>query len=101
MLKRQKIEPLDFAGMFRSQFGKVRFSPFCYSEKVAYLRSQPGRLGECIDERKLTGMLEQGLLFMLAVNVQQQRSQFPQRRHCSRLVVEVDTVPLVGRNLTA
>src|SRR5262245_43070081 len=37
---------------------------------------------------------------MLAVDIQQQRREFTESRHGARLIVDVDAIAFVGRNLT-
>src|SRR5204863_4733861 len=78
VLKREQIEPLDFSRKAGGQVGEFRFGFLYCREKAANLRSEVRGVRERIDQGELAGIIEEGLLFMLAVDVQKQRSQFAQ-----------------------
>ena len=46
-------------------------------------------------------IVQQGLLFVLTMDVEQAWRQFAQRRYSARLVVDVNAISIVGRNLAA
>src|SRR6516162_2272676 len=84
--------------MSGSEFGKFRFSGLDGREYVSNLRSKLGAIGKRIDQSELTGVIEEGLLLVLTVDVQKQRRQFAQRGNGARLIVNVNAVSLVGRD---
>src|SRR5262249_9807387 len=67
-------------------------------EHVSNLRSKLGAIGKRIDQSELSGVIEEGLLLMLTVNVQKQGRQFAQRGNSARLIVDVNAVSLVRRD---
>src|SRR5215831_9536317 len=101
MLKRQQIEALQFSGMIRDQFRQFSFNLFGGSKDVPDFQCKAGGIGEHINQTELAGVVEQRLLFMLPVDVQQQRSQLPQSRNSGRLVVDVYPISLVRRYFAA
>src|SRR5262249_11298845 len=95
----QEIKPLEFARVLGRQFGKFGLCPFGGGIQLASLEGEGRRFSVSIDQRKLARMVKQRLLLVLPVNIQQERSQFTQSRHCSRLIVDVNAISVVRRNL--
>src|SRR5215471_19883256 len=97
MLKRQQIEALQFSGMIRDQFRQFRFNLFGGSKDVPDFQCKASGIGEHINQGELAGVIEERLLFVLPVNIKQERSQLPQSRNSGRLVVDVYPIALVRR----
>src|SRR5262249_10816577 len=68
-------------------------------EQLTSLRGKSRRFGVSIDQGKLARMVKQRLLLVLPMDIQQERSEFAQSRHCSRLIVDVNAISFVRRNL--
>src|SRR5262249_54763983 len=99
MLEREKIEPFDLSRVFGCELGKLGFGSLDVRENVPEAVSEIGGLRESVDQGELVGVIEEGLLFVLSMDVQNQRRQFAQSRNRRRLVVDVHPVPCVGRDL--
>src|SRR6266568_5698503 len=65
-----------------------------------HFRGEIYGFGVCIDQGKLPGIIEQGLLLVLAENVQKQGRQFAQGGNGAGLIVDVDAIALVRRDLS-
>ena len=70
-------------------------------EKAADFGSHSCRIRKFVDQGELAGIIEEGLLLMLAMDVEKQRRQLTQCRNGAGLVIDVDAIPFVGRDLAA
>jgi len=100
MLKRQEIEPFQLAGVFCRQFRKFRFGGLQGQVYVPDFSNELRGIGEGVDQCKLVGTIQQRLLFVLAMDVEKGRSQFAQRRNGARLIVDVNPIPFIRRDLS-
>src|SRR5262249_54155525 len=66
---------------------------------MTHLFSSNGCPGENIDQFELACTIEKSLLFVLAVDIQKPRRDFMKCRNGAGLIIDVDTIPFVGRDL--
>src|SRR6266568_2856278 len=67
VLEAEQVEAFDLSCMFRANLSQYCFDPLSREEKFPYSCRQVRRIGEGVDQRELTRIIEQCLLVMLAV----------------------------------
>ena len=101
MLKTQKVETFHFPCMFCGEFGQFALRSLNGKKKGANFGRESNRIRKRIDKPDLVRVVQQGLLFVLAMDIEQARRQFSKRRYSAGLVVDVNAVAIAGRNLAA
>jgi len=99
VLKAEKIESFQFPGVFCCQFSKFGFGSLGGQVNTADLFSEIGGIRERVDQCELVRAVQESLLFVLTMNIQKKWGQSTQRRNRTGLVVDVNPIPFVRRNL--
>src|SRR5262245_3072694 len=101
VLETQKIKAFEFACMFGDKFGQFGLCSLDGKEEVADFGGEIRGIRKRIDELELAGSIQQGLLFVLTMNIEQAGCQFPQRRYRTWLVVDVNPIAVARRNFAS
>ena len=100
-MKTQKVEAFQFPCVLCGELRQFALRSLDGEKKVADFRCESLRIRKRVDQRELVGVVQQSLLLVLAVDVEQARRHFPQGRHGTRLVVDVNAIAIVRGNLAA
>jgi len=101
VLEGEQIKPFEFAGMVGVKRIEFRFGLFGSNVQLTEFSRRRSQTRICIDENKLARVVQKRLLFVLSMDVQEQRGKIAQSRHCARLVIDEDTISFVRRDLPA
>jgi hypothetical protein len=101
VLKAKKVEALEFSGLIAGKVNEFGFGLLDRSEKAAHSIGKGRGFGKRIDHAKLASGIQESLLFVLAMNVQQDWCQFTESRNRDRLVVDIDSIAIVLRDFPA